>query len=73
MNNAISNLQFQSNYGKPLVAAREAKCSAKDAEAGVFAMEALHKQVVSHRYEIMLLNSFRCPLVEEHCFIWISF
>lgn len=54
MNNATSNLQFQCNYGKPLVAAREAKCSAKDAEAGVFAMEALHKQVVSHRYDITL-------------------
>ena len=38
-------LQFQATYGKPLVAARDSKCSAKDAEAGVLAMEALHKQV----------------------------
>ncbi|XP_065853225.1 TATA-binding protein-associated factor BTAF1 [Euphorbia lathyris] len=38
--------QFQATYGKPLVAARDAKCSAKDAEAGVLAMEALHKQVM---------------------------
>ncbi|KAM7273877.1 hypothetical protein ACFE04_028541 [Oxalis oulophora] len=38
--------QFQATYGKPLLAAREAKCSAKDAEAGVLAMEALHKQVM---------------------------
>lgn len=37
--------QFQATYGKPLVAARDSKCSAKDAEAGVLAMEALHKQV----------------------------
>lgn len=73
MNNSTSNLQFQCNYGKPLVAAREAKCSAKDAEAGVFAMEALHKQVVSHRYDITLFSLFGSPLVEEHCFIWISF
>ena len=38
-------LQFQETYGKPLVAARDSKCSAKDAEAGVLAMEVLHKQV----------------------------
>jgi hypothetical protein len=38
-------LQFQATYGKPLVAARDPKCSAKDAEAGALAMEALHKQV----------------------------
>lgn len=37
--------QFQATYGKPLLAARDPKCSAKDAEAGVLAMEALHKQV----------------------------
>jgi len=28
-----------------LLAAKDSKCSAKDAEAGVLAMEALHKQV----------------------------
>ncbi|MFS7923027.1 putative DNA helicase chromatin remodeling SNF2 family [Helianthus anomalus] len=38
--------QFQAMYGKPLVAARDSKCSAKDAEAGILAMEALHKQVM---------------------------
>ncbi|KAJ3671154.1 hypothetical protein LUZ60_008580 [Juncus effusus] len=38
--------QFQSTYGKPLLAAKDSKCSAKDAEAGVLAMEALHKQVM---------------------------
>ncbi|RZC50868.1 hypothetical protein C5167_019290 [Papaver somniferum] len=38
--------QFQASYGKPLLAAKDAKCSAKDAEAGVLAMEALHKQVM---------------------------
>jgi hypothetical protein len=32
-------------YGKPILAARDAKCSAKEAEAGALAMEALHKQV----------------------------
>ena len=39
--------QFQATYGKPLLAARDPKCSAKDAEAGALAMEALHKQVMS--------------------------
>ncbi|KAK7263812.1 hypothetical protein RJT34_31409 [Clitoria ternatea] len=38
--------QFQASYGKPLLAARDPKCSAKDAEAGALAMEALHKQVM---------------------------
>ncbi|KAH9321118.1 hypothetical protein KI387_015757, partial [Taxus chinensis] len=38
--------QFQSTYGKPILAARDAKCSGKDAEAGALAMEALHKQVM---------------------------
>jgi TATA-binding protein-associated factor len=28
-----------------LLAAKDSKCSAKDAEAGILAMEALHKQV----------------------------
>ena len=37
--------QFQATYGKPLLAARDPKCSAKDAEGGILAMEALHKQV----------------------------
>ncbi|KAA8528192.1 hypothetical protein F0562_035557 [Nyssa sinensis] len=38
--------QFQATYGKPLLAARDSKCSARDAEAGALAMEALHKQVM---------------------------
>ncbi|CAA6657208.1 unnamed protein product [Spirodela intermedia] len=38
--------QVQATYGKPLLAARDPKCSAKDAEAGALAMEALHKQVM---------------------------
>ncbi|XP_058072193.1 TATA-binding protein-associated factor BTAF1 [Magnolia sinica] len=38
--------QFQATYGKPLQAAKDSKRSAKDAEAGALAMEALHKQVM---------------------------
>lgn len=41
----MSSSQFQATYGKPLLAARDSKCSAKDAEGGALAMEALHKQV----------------------------
>ncbi|KAL5998886.1 btaf1 RNA polymerase II, B-TFIID transcription factor-associated [Asimina triloba] len=37
---------FQATYGKPLQAAKDPKCSPKDAEAGALAMEALHKQVM---------------------------
>ncbi|KAF6176669.1 hypothetical protein GIB67_034531 [Kingdonia uniflora] len=38
--------QFQAAYGKPLLASKDSKCSAKFAEAGALAMEALHKQVM---------------------------
>ncbi|CAK9182005.1 unnamed protein product [Ilex paraguariensis] len=38
--------QFQATYGKPLLAARDSKRTAKDSEAGALAMEALHKQVM---------------------------
>ncbi|XP_051210704.1 TATA-binding protein-associated factor BTAF1 isoform X2 [Lolium perenne] len=38
--------QFQATYGKPLIAAKDSKCSARDSEAGILAMEALHKQVM---------------------------
>ncbi|EYU37472.1 hypothetical protein ABFS82_01G048900 [Erythranthe guttata] len=38
--------QFQATYGKPLLASRDPKCSAKDAEGGILAMEALHKQAM---------------------------
>lgn len=41
----MSFSQFQATYGKPLLAARDSKCSAKDSEAAALAMEALHKQV----------------------------
>jgi TATA-binding protein-associated factor len=37
--------QFNANYGRPLAAARNPKCTPKQAEAGVLALEALHKQV----------------------------
>lgn len=50
--------QFQATYGKPLVAARDSKCSAKDAEAGILAMEALHKQVNVIFYSFNLLFNF---------------
>jgi hypothetical protein len=46
--------QFQANYGRPLLAARDAKCSAKEAEAGVLAMEALHKQVLPSFFLVLV-------------------
>ena len=49
-------LQFQETYGKPLVAACDSKCSAKDAEAGVLAMEALHKQVFIYSFSFSFVS-----------------
>ncbi|KAH8417214.1 hypothetical protein KR222_006412, partial [Zaprionus bogoriensis] len=38
--------QFIQRYSRPILASRDAKSSAKDQEAGVLAMEALHRQVL---------------------------
>lgn len=37
--------QFNARYSRPILASREAKSSPKEQEAGVLAMEALHRQV----------------------------
>ncbi|KAE8221097.1 hypothetical protein CF319_g5495 [Tilletia indica] len=37
---------FQERYGKPILASREGKASAKEQEAATLALEALHKQVL---------------------------
>ncbi|KAI5728429.1 hypothetical protein M8J77_016112 [Diaphorina citri] len=38
--------QFASRYARPILASRDPKSSARDQEAGVLAMEALHRQVL---------------------------
>ncbi|TMW53120.1 hypothetical protein DOY81_001848, partial [Sarcophaga bullata] len=38
--------QFISRYSRPIIASRDAKSSPKEQEAGVLAMEALHRQVL---------------------------
>ncbi|CAH0388988.1 unnamed protein product [Bemisia tabaci] len=38
--------QFNARYSRPILASRDAKSSAKEQEAGVLAMEALHRQVL---------------------------
>ncbi|XP_066254641.1 TATA-binding protein-associated factor 172 [Euwallacea similis] len=38
--------QFTAKYSRPILASRDPKCSSKDQEAGVLAMEALHRQVL---------------------------
>uniref|UniRef100_A0A8C4N9N3 BTAF1 RNA polymerase II, B-TFIID transcription factor-associated n=1 Tax=Eptatretus burgeri TaxID=7764 RepID=A0A8C4N9N3_EPTBU len=38
--------QFAMRYGKPILASRDAKSSSREQEAGVLAMEALHRQVL---------------------------
>eukprot|EP01132_Coremiostelium_polycephalum_P001343 gene1343-1696_t len=41
-----SEKQFNELYSKPILASRDSKCSQKDQEGGVLAMEALHRQVL---------------------------
>uniref|UniRef100_A0A8D8QXG5 TATA-binding protein-associated factor 172 n=1 Tax=Cacopsylla melanoneura TaxID=428564 RepID=A0A8D8QXG5_9HEMI len=38
--------QFSSRYARPILASRDPKCSSREQEAGVLAMEALHRQVL---------------------------
>ncbi|XP_018335221.1 TATA-binding protein-associated factor 172 [Agrilus planipennis] len=38
--------QFNAKYSKPILASRDPKCLPKEQEAGVLAMEALHRQVL---------------------------
>ncbi|KAK9885123.1 hypothetical protein WA026_010638 [Henosepilachna vigintioctopunctata] len=38
--------QFTARYSRPILTSRDPKCSPKDQEAGVLAMEALHRQVL---------------------------
>lgn len=38
--------QFTARYSKPILTSNDPKCSSKDQEAGVLAMEALHRQVL---------------------------
>ncbi|CAH1116110.1 unnamed protein product [Phaedon cochleariae] len=38
--------QFTARYSRPILASRDPKCSPKDQEAGVLAMEGLHRQVL---------------------------
>lgn len=38
--------QFQARYGKPILQSRDAKSTSKEQEAGVLAMESLHRQVL---------------------------
>ncbi|KAL4188800.1 hypothetical protein AMTRI_Chr08g162230 [Amborella trichopoda] len=54
--------QFQATYGKPLLAAKDSKCSAKDAEAGALAMEALHKQEVLSDLPEKIIQDRYCDL-----------
>ncbi|KAF9286646.1 TATA-binding protein-associated factor mot1 [Linnemannia elongata] len=38
--------QFNDRFGKPIIASRDSKSSSREQEAGVLALEALHKQVL---------------------------
>jgi TATA-binding protein-associated factor len=45
---------FSSRFARPIAASRDPKCSAKEAEAGALAMEALHRQVCAHSLKDIL-------------------
>ena len=59
---------FQSTYRKPFLLAKDAQCSAKDAEARALAMEAPHKQVMS-----FLIQDHYCDLSHLHLNIYEQF
>jgi len=40
-----SEKEFNSTYGKPIQNSRDAKCSSKDQEAGILALQSLHRYV----------------------------
>ncbi|KAL8108491.1 hypothetical protein AgCh_024802 [Apium graveolens] len=64
----MSFSQFQVTYGKPLLAARDSKCSDKDAEAGALVMEALHKQVMPflvHRTKAEVLYDLPEKIIQD--------
>lgn len=49
--------QFNARYSRPILASREAKSSAKEQEASVLAMEALHRQVCNFQGSVHLDTS----------------
>ncbi|KAG7175040.1 TATA-binding protein-associated factor 172-like [Homarus americanus] len=56
--------QFMARYSKPILQSRDAKSSSKEQEAGVLAMEALHRQALP----FLLRRDYYCelsPLQEE--------
>ncbi|KAL5274579.1 hypothetical protein ACFFRR_000969 [Megaselia abdita] len=38
--------QFMQRFSRPILASRDTKCSSKDQEAGILAMESLHRQIL---------------------------
>ena len=64
---------FNERYGRPILASRDPKCTARDQEAGVHALEALHRQVlpfllrrmkeeVLHDLPPKIIQDFYCSL-----------
>ncbi|KAJ1310135.1 hypothetical protein OPQ81_006880 [Rhizoctonia solani] len=61
--------QFNERFGKPILANKDAKASAKTREAATLALEALHKQVLPfllRRLKEQVLNDLPPKIIQDH-------
>ncbi|KAI9355406.1 SNF2 family N-terminal domain-containing protein [Zopfochytrium polystomum] len=61
--------QFNSRFGKPILASREAKSSSREQEEGALALEALHKQVLPfllRRMKEDVLNDLPPKIIQDY-------
>ncbi|XP_069395256.1 TATA-binding protein-associated factor 172 isoform X1 [Paralichthys olivaceus] len=61
--------QFAARYGKPILASRDAKSSSREQEAGVLAMEALHRQVLPfllRRMKVDVLQDLPPKIIQDY-------
>lgn len=61
--------QFNNNYTKPILQSRETKCSSKESEYGVLALESLHRQVlpfILRRCKSDVLNDLPPKIIQDY-------
>ncbi|XP_065193343.1 TATA-binding protein-associated factor 172-like [Sycon ciliatum] len=65
-----SERQFLLRYGRPIINSRDAKASSKEQEAGVLAMESLHRQVlpfILRRMKEDVLHDLPPKIIQDYC------